>query len=211
MKKCNFMKFRINKYFYFLMAIVFVISSCESDYSKFVKRELATGVKNDSLFFGMKFNDSKTDFFDICQELNEKEIVTHGPQNKFVKYSMESNGDGESNIQMLFYGIFDKDNMKVFDKDKKMTGLNMRFSFTGWSPWNKNLYASELIPILKDTLKNWFPGNDFIKVDLKKLNKETFIKIDGNRQIKMYALDDEVVSVRIEDLDNKSGYNDIAK
>jgi hypothetical protein len=185
--------------------------SCESDYSKFVKRELATGVKNDSLFFGMKFNDSKKDFFDICKELNEKELVTHGPQNKFVKYNMKSNGGDVSNIQMLFYGIFDKDGMKVFDRDKKMTGLNMRFSYSAWAPWNKNLYSSELIPVLKDTLKKWFPGNEFMTVDIKEINKKTYVKIDGNRQIKMYVLDDEVVAVKIEDLDKKRGYNNDAK
>ena len=205
------MKFRINKHSYFLIALIFTIVSCESDYSKLVKREFATGVKNDSLFFGMKFNDSKKDFFDICQELNEKQVVTHGPQNNFVKYIMNSDEDDDSSIQMLFYGIFDKDGMKVFDRDKKMTGLNMRFSYSAWAPWNKKLYADKLIPILKDTLRKWFPGNDFIKVNIKELNKKTYIKIDGNRQIKMYVLDDERVAVKIENLDEKSTYNDLAK
>jgi len=211
MIKSNFMNFRINRHSYFLIALIFIIVSCESDYSKLVKREFATGVKNDSLFFGMKFNDSKTEFFDICKDLNEKELVTHGPNNKFVKHVMKSNGDDDSDIQMLFYGIFDKDGMKVFDKDKKMTGLNMRFSYSGWSPWNKHLNTSKLIPKLKDTLKKWFPGNDFIKVDIEEIKKKTFIKIDGNRQIKMFALNDEVVAVKIENLDEKSGYNDVAK
>ena len=48
-------------------------------------------------------------------------------------------------------------------------------------------------------------------MDIKELNKEAFIKIDGNRQIKMFALDDEVVSVKIENLDKKNGYNNVAK
>ncbi len=211
MIKCNFMNFSIDKHIFFLIALIFTIVSCESDYSKFVKRELATGIKNDSLFFGMKFNDSKKDFFDICKELNKKELVIHGPSNKFVQYTLKPNKEGESSIKMLFYGIFDKDEMEVFDRDKKMTGLNMRFSYDGWAPWNKNLFANELILKLKDTLQKWFPGNEFIKVDIKELNKETFIKIDGNRQIKMYALDVKEVSVKIENLDKKSTYNDLAK
>ncbi len=45
----------------------------------------------------------------------------------------------------------------------------------------------------------------------KELNKEAFIKIDGNRQIKMITLDSKVVSVKIEDLDKKSEYNGLAK
>ena len=203
MKKCNFMKFRINKQFYFLIVIIFTMLSCESDYSKLVKRELATGVKNDSLFFGMRFNDTRQEFFGICQELNSKKLITHGPQNRFAAYTMKPNNVDESSIQMLFYGIF--------DKESNMTGVNMRFSYNGWFPNNKKYYADKLIPQLKDTLQKWFPGNDFLKVDLKELNKETFIKIDGNRQIKMYVLDDKEVAVRIEDLDKKSEYNDLSK
>lgn len=203
MKKCNFMKFKNNKHFYFLIALTFTILSCESEYSKLVKREISAGVKNDSLFFGMKFNDTKQEFFDICQELNNKKMVTHGPQNKFVEYTIKPNKEGESSIQMLFYGIF--------DKERIMTGLNMRFSYNGWSPWNEKYYADELIPKLKDTLKKWFPGNEFIKVDMKELKKVAFIKIDGNRQIKMYSLDNKVVSVKIEDLGKKSEYNDLTK
>ena len=159
----------------------------------------------------MKFNDSKQEFFQICQELNDNQLVTHGPRNKFVKYYMKSNADESYDIQMLFYGIFDKDGMKVFDRDKKMTGLNMRFSFSGWSPWNKKLFSNELIPRVKDTLEKWFPGNEFIKVNINEFKIDAFIKIDGNRQIKMYALDDEVVSVKIENLDKKREYNDLAK
>jgi hypothetical protein len=179
------------------------ILSCESDYSKLVKRELATGVKNDSLFFGMKFNDTQQDFFDICKELNSRKLVTHGPNNKFVQYFIKPDKENESSIQMLFYGIF--------NKERIMTGVNMRFSYSSWAPWNKQYYADELIPKLKDTLLKWFPGNEFIKVDIKELSKETFIKIDGNRQIKMYTLDDSVVSVKIEDLDKKSEYNELSK
>lgn len=203
MKKYNFMKFRINKHFYVLIVLIFTILSCESEYSKLVKREFSTGVKNDSLLFGMKFNDTRQEFFDICKELNNKKLVTHGPQNKFVEYIIKGNEEDESSIQMLFYGIFSKENI--------MTGLNMQFSYNGWSIWNKKYFADALIPKLKDTLQKWFPGNEFITVDIKELNKEAFIKIDGNRQIKMFSLDSKVVSVKIENLFKKSEYNDLAK
>ncbi len=203
MRKYNFMKFRINKHFYVLIVLIFTILSCESEYSKLVKREFATGVKNDSLLFGMKFNDTKQEFFTICQELNDKKLVTEGPQTRFVEYVMEADEKDGSSIQMLFYGIFNKENI--------MTGLNMQFSYNGWSIWNKKYFADALIPKLKDTLQKWFPGNEFITVDIKELNKEAFIKIDGNRQIKMITLDSKIVSVKIEDLDKKSEYNGLAK
>lgn len=194
------MKFRTTKQFYFLLALYFSIVSCESDYSKLVKKELASGIKNDSLFFGMKFNNTKQDFFDICKDLNTKKIISEGPQNKFAKYTIKPTDEKESSIQMLFYGIFNKENT--------MTGMNMRFSYDAWSPWDKKHFSDQLIPFLKDTLEKWFPGNKFINVDLKKLKKEVFIKIDGNRQIKMYTLNAEDVIVKIEDLDKKDEYTD---
>lgn len=203
MRKYNFMKFKINNNYYFLIVLAFTLLSCESEYSKLVKKELATGIKNDSLFFGMKFNDTKQEFFDICQELNNNELVSHGPENKFVEYTIKATNDDGSSIQMLFYGIFSKKNI--------MTGLNMRFSYNAWSPWNNKLNADKLIPSIKDTLRKWFPGNEFIKVDLKELNNEVYVKIDGNRQIKMYTLDKKVVVVKIEDLDKKSEYNGNSK
>jgi len=197
------MRFKKNKNLILLLLVIITIVSCESDYSKLVKKEITTGEKKDSLFFGMKFNDTKQDFFDICQELNNKKLVTHGSQNRFVKYNMNPIEDGDSSIEMLFYGIFDKENI--------MTGMNMRFSYNGWSPWNKKYYADKLIPRIKDTLIEWFPGNEFMTVDLKKLNKETYVKVDGNRQIKMYTLDKKYLAVIIEDLNKKSEYNDFTK
>jgi len=203
MRKYNFIKFRTNKIYYFLIIFTFTILSCESDYSKLVKKELSTGVKNDSLFFGMKFNDTKKEFFATCQQLNNEKLVSHGPNNQFVEYTMKANEDDESSIQMLFYGMFNEEQI--------MTGMNMRFSYNAWAPWNTDLNAEKLIPSVKDTLQKWFPGNEFMKVNLKKLNKDTFIKIDGNRQIKLYILDDKHLTVRIEDLDKKSEYNDHSK
>ena len=88
------------------------------------------------------------------QLMNNQKLITHGPQNQFAEYTMLPSDENESSIQMLFYGIFDKENI--------MTGVNMRFSYNGWFPNNANLYADKLVPKLKDTLLHWFPGNDFL-------------------------------------------------
>jgi hypothetical protein len=197
------MKLRINKHFYLFIILILGLSSCESEYSKLVKRELASDIKNDSLLLGLKFNQTKQDFFDICQDLNNQKLINQGPENRFAEYTFKGNNSKESSIQMLFYGIFDKQNI--------MTGLDIRFSYNAWSPWNKMLYADKLIPRINDTLQKWFPGNDFIKVNLKNLNSDVFVKVDGNRQIKMYTLNDKSLVVKIEDLDNKRAYNEHSK
>ena len=63
--------------------------------------------------------------------------------------------------------------------------------------------SKKLLPVIKDTLMNWFPGNDFIPIKSDKVKLETLVKIDGNRQILVYAKDIKDVVVKIENLKNK--------
>ncbi len=203
MKTYNFMNFKKNKNKYFILVLIFTLMACESDYTKLVKKELATDVKNNSLIFGLKFNDTKQQFFETCMVLNRKKMISQGPSNHFAAFTMKAKEKNESPIKMLFYGMFNDKNI--------MTGLKMRFYYDAWAPWNKRLYAKELVPSIKDTLQKWFPGNDFMKINVKKLKRKVFVKIDGNRQIKMFVLNDKEISVKIEDLDKKSEYNELAK
>ena len=50
------------------------------------------------------------------------------------------------------------------------------------------------------------PGNSFFKVKHSKLNEKIYIKIDGNRQIKMYTENTRNVIVKIEDLTQNPNY-----
>lgn len=179
------------------VVLLFVVQiSCKrSEYSKLVKTEMAKDIVNDSLLFGMKFGDTKQEFFDQCWKLNNQKIVTHGPNNNFVQYDLPLK-EGDSSIYattMLFYGIFDEENI--------MRGMDMQFSYVAWSLWNKKFKADKLVPVVKDSLRSWFPGNDFISVKPKNSDKEIFVKVDGNRRIIIEPLrNDKDVDVRIDDL-----------
>jgi len=185
------MSFRV----YILLLLIMLASCSESKYSKLVKTEMDKNVVNDSLLFGMKFGDTRQDFYDQCWKLNNEKIITHGSSNEFVQYDLPLK-EGESSIyaiRMLFYGIF--------DKEKIMRGMDMRFSYIAWSLWNESLHADKLIPIVKDSLQSWYPGNDFIQVITKKTKKKIFVKIDGNRRIIIEPLNNNKdVDVRIDDL-----------
>ena len=85
---------------------------------------------------------------------------------------------------------------------KIMRGMEMRFYFTGWSDWNKELSSDILLKQIKDSLIDWFPGNDFFKVDFKN-NLSTEVKIDGNRRILAFKQNSKDVAVRIEDMSGK--------
>ena len=193
----NFVK--LNKLL-FLLAILWStlwFASCESEYTKTVNSEAEKGIAKDSLVLGMSFGDTRQSFYDQCWKLNNKGLVTQGPNNKSVQYLLSSN-DEDNNltaINMLFYGNFNEYDF--------MTGMDMEFSYKAWSPWNDDMSSKKLLPVIKDTLMNWFPGNDFIPIKSDKVKLETLVKIDGNRQILVYAKDIKDVVVKIENLKNK--------
>jgi hypothetical protein len=181
-----------------IFALILLISqtSCsESEYTKLVKTEMAKNIVNDSLVFGMKFGETRQEFYDQCWKLNNEGVIMQGPQNNFVQYDLPlKKGDSSQYvIRMLFYGIF--------NKDRIMTGMDMRFYYNAWSLWNKSLHADKLVPVIKDSLQTWYPGNDFIRVAIKKNEKELLVKVDGNRRIIIEPLtNNKDVNVRIDDL-----------
>ncbi len=180
-----------------LMAILMAHNGCQSDYTHLVKRELQRKVKKDSLIFGLKMGDTKRQFFKRCWELNRKGLVSQGPNNRSVQYRLPSEGlsQGNSPIVMLFYVTTDDHNL--------VDGMDMTFSYSAWAPWNRQLYADRLMPVVLDTLSHWFPGNPFIEVN-SRTRGEIMVKVDANRQIQVYRSDNKKdVNVKIEDLNRK--------
>jgi hypothetical protein len=182
----------------FLLILILLVSSCQSEYTKLVKTELASGKLNDSIFHGLEFGQSKDDFFKICWNLNNEGIATHGPTNSYVQTILSTQDSTKltDNIRMLFYAKFNSENM--------ITSMDVKFSYVAWSPWNKDLLADKLLPKVQDTLMKWYPGNPFIKV-----KNNILVKVDGNRQIQLAQESDRDVSVLIEDLAYK--YNNLNK
>jgi hypothetical protein len=196
------MKNRITYTLLSLLTIIFILS-CQSEYSKLVKRELKSGVKKDTLLFNLKFGDTKKDFFERCMELNKKGLLTQGPSNDYAQYTLKEvkTTDKTSDIILLFYA---KTNENYI-----ITGMDMKFYYSAWSPWNKNLEAKELIPRVKDTILDWFPGNKFIDITLKD-KSQISIKVDGNRQIKLSEdPNSKDVNVLIENLNEKYNAKDL--
>lgn len=175
-----------------LIAIVLLASSCQSDYTKLVKKELNSGKQKDSIFYGLKFGQTKSDFFKICWELNKKRIATHGPDNSYVQtilYPQDSTQHIKK-MRLLFYAKFSSDNI--------IRAMDVKFSYVAWAPWNTDLLSDKLLPKVQDTLMKWYPGNKFMKV-----RDDILVKVDGNRQIQVKIESSRDVSVVIEDLSYK--------
>ena len=171
------------------------LSCNKSEYTKLVNNEMAKNIVNDSLIFGMTFGQTRKLFFDQCWKLNNQKIINQGSSNNFVEYQLPKKKRDSINspITLLFYGIF--------NKEKIMTGMDMKFRYVAWSLWNKSLQSDKLVPVVKDSLKTWFPGNDFIVIPAKKTKGEIHVKIDGNRRILIEPItDSRTVDVRIDDL-----------
>src|SRR5690606_9269257 len=186
----------IIKYILPLVSLLGIIG-CQSDYTKMLNREAKEGIQKDSLILGLVMGENRTDFYRRCWQLNQERLITQGPKKETVEYSLPLREDEKSvfDITLLFYGIFNAHDI--------MIGMDMSFYYTAWAPWNSELTAQQLLPKVQDTLRSWFPGNDFIAIESDNLESPIYVKIDGNRQISAYVKDDKDVVVKIEDLKQK--------
>ncbi|WP_367388116.1 hypothetical protein [Lewinella sp. LCG006] len=181
-----------------LFFVVLCLASCKSEYQQYVDQEMASGIKHDSLIFGMRMGQTRKDFFTICWDLNKQKIISQGAGANARFITDRDSIGAEANPlskEMLFYGIFDENDV--------MRGMRMTYSFLAWSPWNEEMQSDRLLEVLRKALLTDYPGNDFIELKIKESEYPALVKIDGNRQILMYPKNDKDVVVKIEDLEYK--------
>ena len=158
-------------------ALLMVGCSPKSRYDQKLKRELASGIRHDSLFLGMHFGMSDKNFYTLCWELNREGVIRQSNSNTSVIYD-----PGEKlkhSATMEFYPKF---------LNEKIVEMPVKFFYDGWAPWNKELSSAQLV----DDIRNWFEneyGKGFISVTHPSRGK-AFTKIDGNRRITIYQEDD---------------------
>lgn len=178
----------------YLLAVAAMISigSCtasDQEYTRLVKKELAKGIKADSLFLGISFGMTKKEFFGHCWELNKKGILTDGSNNTMVLYKIDS--ALKYPASMNFYPDF---------YENKVSNMRVNFQYNGWAPWNKALFSDTLLPYVLQLFKQWYPGgNEFIHIT-DKVKGTIYIKVDGNRRITVGRFNDMVVKVDYTDL-----------
>ncbi len=186
----------MNKYITLLITIA-LLSSCKSEYDRYVTRELKTGIKNDSLIFNMFMGQTKKEFYTTCWDLNKNQIISQGTGNTSAKYLEPKEGltDTLKRKELQFYGIFDDDEI--------MRGMEMTYSYTAYAPWNTKMHSDQLMIDLVPILESTYPGNEFISVSLDDGKIEAMVKIDGNRRILMFPKSEKDLMVKIEDLNFK--------
>jgi hypothetical protein len=129
------MKTRIYWLLLFLISgSIFLGCSPKAKYERRLKHELASGVRNDSLFLGLYFGMPEKAFYTRCWELNHKGLIRQGENNVTVLYELKKN-ELKSEGSMDFYPRFN---------DGKIFEMPVRFMYTAWAPWNKHLSADNL-------------------------------------------------------------------
>ena len=191
----------VGQYFIFLL-LCFAMVSCESEYSETVKRELQSGKVYEDLILGLKIGQTRKEFYDHCWELNKQKVISQGSGNKFAKQIilLDSTAQNQDKVEMLFYGIF--------DEEKIMHGMHMKFSYLKWAPWNKNYQSDVLVKKLLEKYIKEYPGNPFIEITVKG-DIKAYAKVDGNREILVYPNTTKDVTVKIGDLRYKLKGNEV--
>lgn len=164
-----------------------------------IEKELAKGVRYDSLFLGVRMGMELQEFYDHCWKINKQGIVKEGPENMSVEYLFKDSLDNP--IAFNFYPDINSGNI--------IHRYKTNFYYYGWAPWNRHLQSDKLFEILPAILMEWYGGNEiFTQI---KDGKMHYYKIDGNRMIDMFIASERIVVATYTDLahpENRKGNNE---
>lgn len=176
-------------YLRFASFLLFIsLVSCQSDYEKMESRELASGKQVNDLFFDLRLGMDRKEFFEVCWKKNKEGVLTNGPTELSVEHSLVLPSGHEA--KMRFYPKFEGDKIYV---------MPIEFTYEGWAPWNEELTAEKLREDVVALFEKWY-GEGFLEVSDKDKTKVAFVKIDGNRRIRVFKKHLSAVRVEIEDL-----------
>ncbi|WP_245803583.1 hypothetical protein [Algoriphagus marinus] len=170
-----------------IMALV-LLSSCKSEYEKVESRELASGKIVNEIFLGLELGMDKKKFYETCWDLNKQGVLSNGPGELSIEYNAELPSGNPA--KMRFYPKFE---------DDKIYMMPVEFTYEGWAPWNEELAVEKLREDVVAFYEQWF-GPGFFEVTNEDKTQIVFVKIDGNRRIRVFKKHESVVRAEIMDL-----------
>jgi hypothetical protein len=183
------MKIQLHSKFVNLGILLFLIlSSCQTPYEKMLDREMASGKEVKEIFLGIELGMSKKAFFETCWELNSQGILTNGPTELSVEYDAPLPSGNAA--KMRFYPKFEND---------KIYMMPVEFIYEGWAPWNDELSVEKLREDVVGLFETWY-GPGFIEVSNEDKSQIAFVKVDGNRRIRIFKKHLSIVRAEIVDL-----------
>ncbi|GAB4405641.1 MAG: hypothetical protein OHK0039_06820 [Bacteroidia bacterium] len=172
-----------------ILLLLWLGTACRpaSRYDRLVARELASGVRADSLFLGIYLGMPSKDFYTHCWELNRQQRIMQGDGNRSVKYEPEG---FKAETVMNFY--------PTFDSVGTILEMPVLFAYKGWSPWNKDLQAPALISEVLRLFERWY-GGTFIEIKNRE-GRVIYVHVKGNRRIIVQVQDSQYVKATFADL-----------
>jgi len=182
----------------YILILSFLISlgACKSEYEQLVADEKKGGKIYTMLPFDLELGMTKKAYFDKCWKMNKSGMIGSGPGNQYAEYKLIPEGvtDSLDAVQMLFYGMFDKEDV--------MRGMDMKLEHYSWAPWNKQYHSPELMKVMETHFLAMYPGNPFMTLNVSDSLKAK-VKVDGNRRITMYPLSNQQIAAKIIDMRNE--------
>ena len=166
--------------------LVGVAMGCSHPYEKMKERELATGVRSDSLFLGFHLGMSSENFYQHCYKLNRDSLIWQGGGNLSVQYKTD---DLKYPAVMNFYPEF---------TDGVIANMPVTFQYEVFEPWNPNKTGDSLQIQVLGLMKSWY-GDEFVEIKHPTYGS-AFVNVRGNRQISVYKQSDARVGVYFKDL-----------
>ncbi len=162
-----------------LLLVGFLLQECSpgANYDRLLKKELASGIRYDSLFMGIHFGMTDIDFYTHCWNLNREGVVKQGTTNSTVEYLTKEELNHPATMD--FYPEF---------VDGKIAEMPVRFIYNGWAPWNKTLSSDSLQLDVLDWYEEVY-GDGFFPV-IHPTRGTAYVKINGNRRITIFKEND---------------------
>lgn len=173
---------------FFILFIGFLSCTQKSDYEKRVENELNRDTRVDSLFLGYHFGMTTKEFLDYSWNLNKEQVITGGARITYVLDRLKSNAT------MEFYPEF---------YDGKIYKMPVDVNYNGWAPWNFHLISDSLIVELVEMYEEDYNTN-FFTHSFPGEEHESYVAIQGNRQIKLTPVDDRIARIEFLDLSVKT-------
>lgn len=159
------------------------------EYNALVKEELATGIRNDSLFLGIHFGMTSKDFYEHCWNLNKKGTLINGMGNATASYKLT---ELKYPATFEFYPSFSDDKINI---------MPTYVYYNAWSPWNKELSVDNLIEDMKSVLEKWY-DSEFYPVKPSTIFGTAYVAIQGNRKILLQYAAENKAEIIYTDLAN---------
>jgi hypothetical protein len=131
---------------------------------------------------------SSKEFYAACWEMNKKGLIMQGPGNLSVQWQLDST-QMRSLTYMWFYPEF---------KNDSIYKMPVEFQYIYWSPVYQPLSVDTLLVDVKNLFERWY-GGSFIYAESDDGSQKVWVKVDGNRRIRLYKKN--ISTVRAEFLD----------